>query len=205
MNLISTLIQHWASVIIAGVIHVSSGRYYSPCMVADTIYILIYFADTYFLCRIWNSEFVHVCVAPLLLLWFLHRVGLCWPWVYSGGLPFFIALVPGQTIAAFSLMYLVILVSTVSYTPYIIVIRNAKWCANYFFLRVPSWLGNSLYTYIDISKNGLTSSTIGSVFFIDIAQFNIYLCLSLFVFCRWWIYASSNCICKDVVSWFPFS
>ncbi len=55
------------------------------------------------------------------LLWFLHRVGF--------GLivaAFFIALAPGQTIAALSLMYLVILVSTVYVACCIYTLQNCR-------------------------------------------------------------------------------
>ncbi len=117
------------------------------------------------------------------LLWFLHRVGL--------GLivaAFFIAIAPGQTLAALSFMYLVILVSTVYVTCCIYSIQNCrkkcKMVCKLFLLTITyvCLVGLAIcFTriYIDLFKNGLTSSTIGhlllslvppmAVFFVGVA------------------------------------
>ena len=111
-------------------------------------------------------ELVHT-LAICHLLWFLHRVGL--------GLivaAFFIALAPGQTIAALSLMYLVILVSTVYAACCIYTLQSDM-------KTIPVRLKLAFFTitylcllclaicftliYIELSKNGLTSLTIGSI------------------------------------------
>ncbi len=101
------------------------------------------------------------------LLWFLHRVGL--GFIVAA---FFIALAPGQTIAALSLMYLVIQVSTVYVAFCIYSIQNrrkkCKMVCKFFLLTITylCLVGLAIVftlIYIDLSKHGLTSSTIGSV------------------------------------------
>ncbi len=98
------------------------------------------------------------------LLWFLHLV--CLGFIVAA---FFIALAPGQTIAALSLMYLVILVSIVYVACCIYSIQKKCIMIWKIFLLTITYLCLvglavvfTLY-YIDLSKNGLTSSTMGSV------------------------------------------
>ncbi len=101
------------------------------------------------------------------LLWFLHRVG-------SGLIvaAFFIALAPGQTIAALSLMYLVILVSIVYVACCLYFIQTCrnkcKMVCKLFILTITylCLVGLAIcftLIYIALSENGLTSSTIGHV------------------------------------------
>ncbi len=186
---------YWASVIIAGALNIA-------CLVIDILWFAEYYFITYvfyyvrlplgiFLLPVEPvAVFIVVkkfrisscvcgcCSRPLVmrlvhtlsichLLWFLHRVG-------SGLIvaAFFIALVPGQTIAALSLMYLVILVSTVYVACCIYSIQNrrkkCKMVCKLFLLTITylCLVGLAIcftLIYIALSENGLTSSTIGSI------------------------------------------
>ncbi len=177
---------YWASVIIAGVINIA-------CLVVDIVQIREV-AFIKFMAPIFLIESVAVfivlkkfrisscvcgcCSRPLVmrlvhtlaichLLWFLHRVG-------SGLIvaTFFIALAPGQTIAALSLMYLVILVSIVYVTCCIYSLQNrrmnCKMVCKLFLLTITYLCLVCLaicftLIYIAFAENGLTSSTIGSI------------------------------------------
>ena len=192
---------YWASVIIAGVINVTcvvieflhlneknstyyidSFSYFYYCFRLPLM-VFIFLVELVAVFKVVKRFRISLCVCgccsrPLVmrlvhtlaichLLWFLHRVG-------SGLIvaAFSIALAPGQTIAALSLMYLVIMVSIVYVACCIYSLQNrrkkCKMVCKLFLLTFTylCMVGLAIcftLVYISLSENGLTSSTIGSI------------------------------------------